>query len=224
MSAHEPLILTYFSDMLCIYAHASEIRIAKLLEAHGPRVRVQRRFCVTFGNTEAKIGEGWKAKGGWDGFADHVQQIAAGFPHLEVAPAAWRDVRPTSSHAPHLFLKAVELACGREDYETATLALRHAFFAEARDISRGEVQRSAARAAGIDVGAAEARIEDGTAFAALAADYEAAEAQKIQGSPTFVFPEGRQKLYGDVGFRIIEANVAELLRPRAPDEPGWGMQ
>lgn len=221
MSAHDPLPLTYFSDLLCIYAYASEVRLAKLLEAHGARVRLQRRFCVTFGNTAAKIGEGWKEKGGWEGFADHVQEVAAGFPHLEVAPAIWRDVRPASSHAPHLFLKAVELACGRADYETATLALRHAFFVEARDISRGEVQRSVARAAGVDVGAAESRIDDGTAFAALAGDYEAAEAQKIQGSPTFVFPEGRQKLYGNVGFRIIEANVAELLRPRGPDEPTW---
>jgi hypothetical protein len=33
--------------------------------------------------------------------------------------------------------------------------------------------------------------------------------------------EGRQRLFGDVGYRLIEANVEELLRGRTPDEASW---
>ena len=57
-------------------------------------------------------------------------------------------------------------------------------------------------------------LEDGRAFAALAADYEAATRDQVKGSPTFVLNHGRQRLYGNVGYRIIEANIEELLRDR----------
>ncbi len=48
------------------------------------------------------------------------------------------------------------------------------------------------------------------------------KAHGVQGSPTYVFNEGRQMLYGNVGYRIIEANVRELLSaPAAAGEPSW---
>ncbi len=65
-----------------------------------------------------------------------------------------------------------------------------------------------------------ARLEDGQAYAALAEDYEIAGQSQVQGSPTFVLNEGRQKLYGNVGYRIIEANVQELLRDKR-DMASW---
>jgi hypothetical protein len=34
----------------------------------------------------------------------------------------------------------------------------------------------------------------------------------VDVSPTFVFNDGRQRLNGNVGYRVIEANVRELLR------------
>jgi hypothetical protein len=33
--------------------------------------------------------------------------------------------------------------------------------------------------------------------------------------------DGRQKLYGNVGFRIIEANIQELLRAPVGDQASW---
>lgn len=36
-----------------------------------------------------------------------------------------------------------------------------------------------------------------------------------------VLPDDRQKLYGDVGFRILDANVRERLRRPNPEEPAW---
>ena len=64
-------------------------------------------------------------------------------------------------------------------------------------------------------------IHNGTAFAKLAADYQDADKMRIEGSPSFVLNEGRQRLYGDVGFRIIEANIQELLRAPRGDQASW---
>ncbi len=55
------------------------------------------------------------------------------------------------------------------------------------------------------------RIDDGSAYAALTDDYQERERLGVSGSPTFVLNEGRQRLYGNVGYRVIEANVQELL-------------
>lgn len=63
-------------------------------------------------------------------------------------------------------------------------------------------------------------LGDGSAHAELCADLEVAKAQGIQASPTLVFNEGRQRLSGNVGYRIIEANIKELLEA-APGQLSW---
>ena len=55
-------------------------------------------------------------------------------------------------------------------------------------------------------------------FARLAADYQEAYTIRIEDSPSSLLNQGRQRLYGNVGFHVIEANIQELLRkPRASD-------
>lgn len=217
-----PLELTYYSDLLCVFAYASEVKVKALKEAHGARLEIVRRICDSFGDTQRKIGEGWREKGGWESYADHVQEIAGRFDHIALHADVWRKVRPASSHSPHLLLKAFEIAGAGEDLQgKAAWALREAFFANGADIGRWDVQREVLRGAGLDIDDAEKAIRDGRAFAALAADLAAAEAQKIEGSPSFVLPDHRQKLYGDVGFRILDANIRERLRDRHPSEPAW---
>ena len=100
-------------------------------------------------------------------------------------------------------------------------SLPESFFAECRDVSRFEVQREIAATLGADVRTIEARIDSGAAFAALAADYREAERLRIEGSPSLVLNQGRQKLYGNVGFRLIEANVQGLMRTPAGDDASW---
>ncbi len=57
-------------------------------------------------------------------------------------------------------------------------------------------------------------------MAALLADYRKAGERGIKGSPSWVMNEGRQVLYGNVGYRILNANIEELLRH--PDqEASW---
>ncbi|MGA0604221.1 DsbA family oxidoreductase [Caulobacter sp. KR2-114] len=218
--------ITYFSDVLCIWAFIAQRRVDEAKATFDGQVAFEPRFCAVFGDTARKIAAQWGARGGYDGFNAHLLQAAAAFPEAPVNPAIWRDVRPASSTGPHLFLKAAQLAerdgaIAPGAAERATWALRRAFFEDARDIARWDVQCEAGRAAGVDPSAVESLIHDGRAFAALATDYQDAAAMSIAGSPTFVLNDGRQKLYGNVGYRILEANIQELLREPHPDQASW---
>lgn len=221
-----PVRVAYFSDILCVWAFAAQRRVEQLAETFGDQVAVEARFCSIFGDARAKIETQWAAKGGYEGFGAHVRAVAAKFPHVEAHPDLWRTVRPRSSAGPHLFVKAVELieppAPWADRLSTrAASALRRAFFAEGRDISDWEVQSDIAARLGLDPAAVEARIRSSEALAALVADYDQAAELGVRASPAFVMNEGRQKLIGNVGYRLIEANVQELLRTPAMGEASW---
>jgi predicted DsbA family dithiol-disulfide isomerase len=184
-----------------------------------------------FGDTARKITSTWRDKGEYAGFNAHLRQVAQQFPHIEVHPDIWLKTRPPTSASAHLFMTAVrhwqhEQSEGQGGsatsiFEEVMWALRCAFFRDCRDIARWDVQCELADALGVDIDAIEKSIHEGTAFARLATDYQDADKMRIEGSPSFVLNDGRQKLYGDVGFRIIEANIQELLRAPAGDQASW---
>jgi predicted DsbA family dithiol-disulfide isomerase len=221
--------INYFSDVLCVWAYISQVRIDAIKEKFGEGVRIEHRFCSVFGDTATKINTTWKEKGGYAGFNAHVRQAATKFPHIEVHPDLWLNTRPATSMSAHLFLKAVQLGEGDlatrkrppGTFDRAMWAFRRAFFKECRDISNFEVQREIAAELGIDTGAIEKYIHSGAAFAAVAADYQEAERLRIEGSPSLVLNQGRQKLYGNIGFWLIEANVQSLMRTPASDDASW---
>lgn len=218
--------LTYFSDILCMWAYVSQARIDAVQEKFAGDVRVAHRFCSVFGDTAHKIGEGWKNKGGYEGFNRHLREIAQRFPHVEMKPDLWLTTRPPSSASAHVFLKALQHCEGDSGkaggiFDKVAWDLRRAFFRDGRDISRRDVQCDVAKAQGADVAAIEQCIDSGVAFARVAADQRDADAMKIEGSPSFVLSEGRQKLYGNVSFRVIEANIEELLRTPDSGEASW---
>jgi predicted DsbA family dithiol-disulfide isomerase len=218
--------IRYFSDLLCVWAYVAELRVDAVKAAFGDRVRFEPVFCSVFGDSPRKIGVGWAAKGGYEGFNGHLREVAARFPEIDIHPDLWLTVRPASSTSPHLFAKAVRMveaedACVAGTADLVTSGLRAAFFQAGRDIATRAVQNAVAEDLGVDRAAVQTRIDDGSAFAALAGDYQDAEAMGIQGSPSFVLNEGRQKLYGNVGFRVLEANIQELLRTPTTDQASW---
>ena len=221
-----PIQIDHFSDVLCVWAYFSEPRIALVAKNFGNQVSVEFRFVSVFGDVPGKMATSWQGKGGYEGFANHVHQAGEKFQEIHLNPKIWREVRPASSLAPHLYLKAIQLCekdqlCPRGSFAAAITKMREAFFIGGRDIARLDVQRDVGQAAGVLPQATVSRLEDGSAHAALAADYKAAETLGITGSPTLVLNQGRQKLYGNVGYRIIEANIQELLRDPKPDEASW---
>jgi predicted DsbA family dithiol-disulfide isomerase len=223
--------VTYFSDVLCVWAYASQARIDSVKQQFGAAVKIKHQFCSVFGDTVRKITSTWEDKGGYEGFNSHLRKVGERFPHIEIHPQIWLKTRPPTSTSAHLFMKAVQ-HCDhnspvKRDHSSVNIfdqvlwALRYSFFRDCRDIARWDIQCDIAQALGANIGAIEQCIHDGTAFALLAADYQDADKMRIEGSPSFVLNEGRQKLYGNIGFRLIEANIQELLRTPRADEASW---
>jgi len=221
-----PTTLIYFSDMLCVWAYIAQVRIDEVKANFGSQIRIEHRFCPVFSDAHRKITTDWAGRGEFEGFNAHLRHAVSAFPEIDLNPDIWKTVRPSSSMGIHVFLKAAQLAepdtlTGHARLETLMWALRCAFFRDGRDIARRDVQREIGARAGADVDHIDALIQDGRAFAALGSDYRDAEAMAVKGSPTLVLNEGRQKLYGNIGYRIIEANIQELLRDPNPDQASW---
>lgn len=223
--------VTYYSDVLCIWAYVAQARVDAIKEAFGRDVAVDYRFVAVFGDARTKIATAWRDRGGAEGYNKHVMGIARRFPHVKVDPRVWIDQQPASSASPHLFLAALRglepaasnaVASGAPSrLESVMWAFRRGFFEEGRDIGRWNVQAELAKPFGVDIEAVSEAVHNGTAFATLSADYAEAEKLKLEGSPTFVLNEGRQKLFGNVGFRIIEANIREIMREPSVDQASW---
>jgi predicted DsbA family dithiol-disulfide isomerase len=114
-------------------------------------------------------------------------------------------------------IKAVELIEGAERGDRFAEQLRIAFFTQARDISNDVVLREVLEEIDIPLARVEQASLSGRAHAALAADMHAANTARISGSPTWSLNEGRQVLFGNVGYRVIQANLEEFLNN---DKPG----
>ncbi len=217
--------IAYFSDVLCVWAYTAQIRLDELKQRFGSRLQISYHFIPVFGCVEERIGRGWKEKGGFAGFGRHVAQVCRSFPHVEVADGLWSRNVPKSSASAHLYLKAVELLeregiisaeavdrfAGRSLYEEAIWRLRLAFFREMEDVGSAHCHSRLAEALEIPRDPLLKLLHDGSAMAALCADLRLRDELKVEGSPTYIFNEGRQKLYGNVGYKILEANIRELL-------------
>ena len=217
--------LRYFSDVLCFWAYVSQIRLDELRHQFGGRIKMEYHFMPLFGHVGEWIELRWQARGGLNGYARHVQQMARPFDHISLHPELWQRNVPASSAGCHEFLKAVQsleqdgfIAAdpqpqydGRTLFEETLWRCRLAFFRDLRNIAQRSVQEEIATDMGLPLTALRERLDDGRALAALCADFSAKERFLVEGSPTFLFPGGRQKLYGNVGYRIIEANLHELL-------------
>jgi predicted DsbA family dithiol-disulfide isomerase len=215
----KPVRVAHFSDVLCVWAYVSEVRIDELRGEFGGRVEVAHHVCSVFGNTRSKLVEGWADRGGMEGYAAHVQSVVEGFEHASIHPRTWAKVRPASSLPCHLDVMAVRILARQERVPARTVrrllrAYRVAFFCDARDVSAAGVRHELLVELGLDTEAlAAVRVlhDSGEAHAELAGDLALARRLDVRVSPTLVFNQGRQHLNGNVGYRIIEANVRELL-------------
>ena len=226
--AASPVVVTHFSDVLCVWAYVSQVRLDELRRRHPGRIAVRSRLCSVFADVATKIVAGWHDRGGAAAYRRHVEGVVAGFGHVRLHEDAWAATVPTTSATPHAIVKAAELTApagaddlGRTSAERLAWALRLAFFAEGRDVSREDVQLDVAGGLGLPVDALRAALRDGRAWAAVLRDYEDAAAESVRGSPTLLLNDRRQVLYGNVGYRVIEANVEELLRHPSGDDASW---
>ena len=226
--------ISYFSDVLCVWAYIAQIRLDELKKHYGGQIDIRYHFIPLFGCTQTRIADAWKDRGGYDAFGEHVRKACAGFPHVEVHPGLWARNRVKTSANSHLFLKAVQLLeeesllplpdSGRDSgttvLEVLAWRIRPAFFRDNRDISSMDCLYSIADELAIPGDLVADRIANGDAIAALCRDAGLQEQFRVEGSPTYILNEGRQKLYGNLGYKIIEANVQEILR-RPENQATW---
>ena len=99
--------ISYFTDVLCIWAYVAQARVDEVQRTFGGDVHLDYRFCSVFGDVKAKIGGGWRDRGGFAGYNAHVTGVAERFPEIDVHPEVWVKVQPASSASPHLFLAAL---------------------------------------------------------------------------------------------------------------------
>ena len=214
----EPIRIFYFSDILCIWAYIAQIRLEELKNTFQDSISIDYHFVSVFGNTREKLENQWRDRGGLQGYSDHVKEIAQKFDHITINPDIWGKVIPASSTSAHLFLRAVQLlevkglvSKSERVMEKTTWAFREAFFTKLANIGERQVQFDIAMELGLPVDAIANLINNGEAYAQISKDTELLKEHNVTVSPTSIFNEGRQRLSGNIGYRLIEANIQELL-------------
>lgn len=223
----EPIRISYFSDVLCVWAYIAQIRLEELKATFEDKICIDYHFVPVFGVAREKLENRWRDRGGLKGYSDHVLEVAKKFNHITVHPQIWSQVTPVSSTSCHLFLHAIQLLetqglikSPSNAFATATWALREAFFGKLANVADRKVQFDIAKELGLPIAKIKAQIDSGEAYAALTKDFELVKEHTVTVSPTLIFNEGRQRLNGNVGYRVIEANIRELLH-NPPGEQSW---
>jgi predicted DsbA family dithiol-disulfide isomerase len=111
----------------------------------------------------------------------------------------------------HQFLHAVHCTSGQEAMEACAWELRMSFFARAEPVGLRKTQLEIAEGQKISRAKIEKCLDSGEALAELSGQARLAAERAIKVSPTLVLDDGRQTLKGNVGYKVIEANVQELL-------------
>ena len=217
--------ITYFTDALCVWAYVSQVRMDELKVNFKEAAEVDSRYFHVFGDVASKIETAWRERGGLAAYRSHAREIVEKFGHVELHENTWNIDVPKSSMPAHLFLCAIRCAESSGKFSPgagnrAAWAVREAFFRHGRNVSRAKVLLEIAESMNLPAADIEDAIATGAAHAALVGDLEIARAQSITASPTLLFNEGRQRLTGNVGYRIIEANIRELLE-QPPGQLSW---
>lgn len=209
----------YFSDVLCVWAYVNELRVNEVREQFGKDVAIHFSFMPNFSATESKIEKAWQQKGGFDGYAAHVREVAEGF-DIKLHDSVWASVRPATSMMAHSMIKAVSMVCNEQEEANFISEVRKAFFQQGQDIAQLEVLKTILAEQNLPVNAVMDIWESGQALARLHEDFQLALQYQITISPAWVFNEGRQRLIGNVGYRVIEGNLKELMNSK-PLPQAW---
>ena len=222
--------IDYYSDVLCIWAYSAKIKIDAIKEQFSNQVSINYLYTPLFVDMHTMLEKNWADKGGLQGYNKMMLKLNGMFSYVEVHPEVGLKNLPRSSASCHQFLKAIALLEQRNEIhstdenntllEQADWLLRLSFFRDAEDVSQQSKQMAIAEQLAIPRSAVETLLTNGEAMAALAACTTNDKQKLIEGSPSFVFNEGRQKLYGNIGYHIIEANIKALLS-KPENKPEW---
>ena len=231
------ITIEYFSDVLCIWSYGGQVRIDELKKNYPGQLIFHYRFLPLFASTSHRMSCEWGHRGHYSGFNKHLKGIMDQWDHIEMHPDVWLKNVPASSVNAHLYLVAIRILerdgiISKDDrhefqrhslFEQTIWQIREAFFHHNLNIADINVLDSIASDLHLPVDQIRQLIDTGHAQAELCQDFDAKETYQVPGSPTFIFNSGRQRLYGNVGYRILEANFRELLLEDDLDfnDPAW---
>ena len=191
MSTVEPLVIDYYSDVLCVWAWIAQRRLEELKEEWGGQIELRHHYLNLFGDTRTRMEKQWCDRNGFEGFNRHVQDAAAPYENAPINSGVWMEVRPKTSLNAHLVLKACELAYGADRSTDLALLIQQSFFIDCVDVGIQSNVLLLAEQSGLDVQTLKGLIEDGEASALLMDDYKTAAELNIKGSPTWMMNQGR---------------------------------
>lgn len=218
-----PLVIQYFSDVLCVWAYVGQARLDELRSQYRGRVLVQHRFLNIYGDVRRRIESHGQGADKQADYAERMRGVARRFDHVAFSPRAFADVVPASSNQAHFLLCCLRVAIEEGRFEDPTgdvldgllRDIRFAFFQDGRDVAQLSVLWELFGARKVSREVLDPYVQDGAGMALLSHDFQQKDALRIEGSPTYVMDGGRQKLFGNVGYRVIEANVVELLEAQS---------
>ncbi|VAW81950.1 DsbA-like thioredoxin domain protein [hydrothermal vent metagenome] len=233
MSSEEKFKVLYFSDILCVWAYLAQVRLDRLVQTFDSKIIIEEHFISIFGSVKPKMEQHW-SDGGVSDYAKHVRSIGSRFDHIDIHPDIWVKNTPVSSGGCHLFLKAIQILDARDELGASSLSttsnksifervvweFRLAFFRDLVDISHFRFQVEISEKLGLPINKIQQLIDSGEAFSALDTDLQLKEQYGVVGSPSLVLNEGRQIIYGNVGYRVIEANIQELIN-QPENQASW---
>ena len=224
------LEIDYYSDVLCIWAYSAKIKIDEIKKQFGDQVKINYRYTPLFVDMHAMLEKNWAEKGGLPAYNQMMHKLGGMFPYVEIHPDIGLKNLPYSSACCHHFIKAVDILEQRgeiqsQDKDNTLLEqidwrIRLGYFRDAEDVSQLSIMLSYAEQLDIPRDKLETVLNSGEAMAALASCTTDDKQKTIDGSPSFVLNEGRQKLYGNIGYHIIEANIKALLE-KPDNKPSW---
>ncbi|NOZ41826.1 MAG: disulfide bond formation protein DsbA [Alphaproteobacteria bacterium] len=215
-----PLVIDYYTDILCVWAWIAQRRNDELEDQWGNKIDLRPHWLDIFGDTATRIGKQWQDRGGYNGFGKHVLDSSSPYDNAPVSATIWQQARPATSATAHRVLKAVELAFSAQTALSFATTIRKSFFVDTQDIARLDILLSLAEQDGLSPDKLSAHLDNGTAMAALLRDYQTAREKGLKGSPSWVMNNGRQTLSGNVGYRILDANIREITEHPAY-EASW---
>ena len=98
--------IQHFSDVLCVWAYVSQVRIDELKQNFGAQIEMDYHFVQVFGHAHQKLAAQWGQRGGAAAYGKHVKQVVQKFEHVSVHPEIWQRDTPRSSLPAHLFRQA----------------------------------------------------------------------------------------------------------------------
>lgn len=215
MTQRTPILC--FTDVLCGFCYLADARLEQLKADFGDQVQLSYHFISVYGDVRRRLDKSGKSDSAYGAM---VRDIIEQYDHVQVHPDVFRKGIPSSSVPAHLYLRAVklledegvlQLSEGQSPFERLMWEVRLAFFRDLKDVSSRHVLDELAGR--LDIPSAEVSrvIDDGRAYAELAHDTELQRQHNVPVTPALVLNEGRQLLNGNVGYRVIEANIRELL-------------